>query len=86
MRTMASSGDGRMSIRVPMMPIRDVVIFPNMMSPFVVGRTASVAALEAALAHDKKIFLSTQHDASEDEPSPDAVYQVGTIVTIVQCS
>ena len=67
-----------------MMPIRDVVIFPNMMSPFVVGRTASVAALEAALAHDKKIFLSTQHDASEDEPSPDAVYQVGTIVTIVQ--
>ncbi len=67
-----------------MMPIRDVVIFPNMMSPFVVGRPASVAALEAALAHDKKIFLTTQHDASEDEPSPEDVYQVGTIVAIAQ--
>ncbi|MDE0103386.1 MAG: endopeptidase La [Bryobacterales bacterium] len=81
---MATSGPGRMSIRVPMMPIRDVVIFPNMMSPFVVGRPASVAALEAALEHDKKIFLATQHDASKDAPTPDDVYQVGTIVSIVQ--
>ena len=67
-----------------MMPIRDVVIFPHMMSPFVVGRAASVTALEAALAHDKKIFLTTQHDASNDEPRPDEVYQIGTIVSIVQ--
>ncbi len=67
-----------------MMPIRDVVIFPHMMSPFVVGREASVMALEAALAHDKKIFLATQHDASNDGPNPDEVYQVGTIVSIVQ--
>ena len=67
-----------------MMPIRDVVIFPHMMSPFVVGRAASVRALEAALAHDKKIFLATQHDASNDEPRPDEVYQIGTIVSIVQ--
>ena len=67
-----------------MMPIRDVVIFPHMMSPFVVGRAASVAALEAALAHDKKIFLTTQHDASNDEPKPEEVYQIGTVVSIVQ--
>ncbi len=67
-----------------MMPIRDVVIFPQMMSPFVVGRDASVKALEAALAHDRKIFLTTQHDASNDDPSPEEVYQVGTIVSIVQ--
>lgn len=67
-----------------MMPIRDVVIFPHMMSPFVVGRAASVKALEAALAHDKKIFLTTQHDASNDDPKPEEVYQVGTIVSIVQ--
>ncbi len=67
-----------------MMPIRDVVIFPHMMSPFVVGRAASVTALEVALAHDKKIFLATQHDASNDEPKPDDVYQIGTIVSIVQ--
>ena len=67
-----------------MMPIRDVVIFPHMMSPFVVGRAASVKALEAALAHDKKIFLTTQHDASNDDPKPEEVYTVGTVVSIVQ--
>jgi len=67
-----------------MMPIRDVVIFPFMMTPFVVGRESSVRALEAALAADKKIFLATQHDASIDEPKPNEIYQVGTIVNIVQ--
>jgi ATP-dependent Lon protease len=67
-----------------MMPIRDVVIFPHMMTPFVVGRESSVRALEEALAADKKIFLATQHDASIDEPKPSEIYQVGTIVNIVQ--
>ena len=68
----------------PMMPIRDVVIFPQMMTPFVVGRESSVRALEQALAADKKIFLATQHDASIDDPGPDQIFQVGTIVNIVQ--
>lgn len=67
-----------------MMPIRDVVIFPYMMTPFVVGRAASIRALEHALAADKKIFLATQHDATVDEPQPDEIYQVGTIANIVQ--
>src|SRR5438105_11617948 len=67
-----------------MMPIRDVVIFPHMMTPFVVGRESSVRALEEALAADRKIFLATQHDASVDEPKPTEIYQVGTIVNIVQ--
>src|SRR6059036_2125111 len=67
-----------------MMPIRDVVIFPHMMTPFVVGRESSVRALEEALTADKKIFLATQHDASVDEPKPNEIYQVGTIVNIVQ--
>jgi ATP-dependent Lon protease len=67
-----------------MMPIRDVVIFPYMMTPFVVGRESSVRALEEALAGDKKIFLATQHDASVDEPRPDEIYSVGTIASIVQ--
>jgi len=67
-----------------MMPVRDVVIFPHMMTPFVVGRESSVRALEEALAADKKIFLATQHDATVDEPRPDEIYQVGTIVNIVQ--
>ncbi len=70
--------------KLPMMPIRDVVIFPYMMTPFVVGRESSVRALEEALATDKKIFLATQHDASVDEPKPNEIYQVGTIVNIVQ--
>src|SRR3974377_2085554 len=70
--------------RLPMMPIRDVVIFPFMMTPFVVGRESSVRALEEALAGDKKIFLATQHDAGIDETKPSEIYQGGTIVNIVQ--
>ncbi len=67
-----------------MMPIRDVVIFPHMMTPFVVGRESSVRALEEALASDRKIFLATQHDAKVDEPRPDEIFQTGTIANIVQ--
>ena len=70
--------------RLPMMPIRDVVIFPYMMTPFVVGRESSVRALEDAMAGDKKIFLATQHDASTDEPNPNEIFSVGCIVNIVQ--
>jgi ATP-dependent Lon protease len=69
---------------LPMMPIRDVVIFPFMMTPFVVGREASVRALEDALAADRKIFLATQHDASVDDPKPHEIFQIGTVVNIVQ--
>ena len=68
----------------PMMPIRDVVIFPYMMTPFVVGRESSIRALEEALAGDKKIFLATQHDPSVDDPKFNEIYQVGTISNIVQ--
>ena len=70
--------------RMPMMPIRDVVIFPHMMTPFVVGRESSVRALEEALAGEKKIFLATQHDASVDDPKPNEIFQVGTVANIVQ--
>ena len=70
--------------RVPMMPVREMVIFPEMMHPFIVGRGASVRALEDALAGDKKIFLVTQHDASVDDPKPEEIYQVGTLANIVQ--
>src|SRR5574339_314625 len=81
---MSSAREKSESRRLPMMPIRDVVIFPHMMTPFVVGRDSSVRALEEALAGDKKIFLATQHDASVDEPKANEIYQVGTIVNIVQ--
>ena len=70
--------------RVPMMPVREMVIFPEMMHPFIVGREASVRALEEALAGDKKIFLVTQHDASVDDPKPEEIFQVGTLANIVQ--
>jgi len=70
--------------RVPMMPVRDMVIFPQQMTPFFVGREASVRALEAALAGDKKIFLATQHDASVDDPKSEEIYPVGTLANIVQ--
>ncbi len=70
--------------RVPMMPVRDMVIFPQMMTPFIVGREASVRALEEALAGEKRIFLATQHDASVDDPKPTEIYQVGTLANIVQ--
>jgi len=70
--------------KFPMMPIRDMVIFPHMMTPFVVGRESSVRALEEALNGERKIFLATQHDARVDEPRSDEIYQVGTVGNIVQ--
>src|SRR5436190_2985275 len=84
MTTMTTAKEKFETRKLPMMPIRDVVIFPFMMTPFVVGRESSVRALEEALAADKKIFLATQHDASIDEPKPTEIFQVGTIVNIVQ--
>jgi ATP-dependent Lon protease len=69
---------------LPMMPIRDMVVFPHYMAPFVVGRESSIRALEEALASDKKIFLATQHDASVDDPKANEIYQVGTVSNIVQ--
>jgi ATP-dependent Lon protease len=69
-------------VRCPMVPIRDVVVFPFTIVAFVIGRPASVRALEAALRGDKAIFLATQHDATIDEPTVDQVYSVGTIARI----
>ena len=70
--------------KLPMMPIRDMVIFPHMMTPFVVGRESSVRALEEALTGDRKIFLATQHDATQDDPTAKDIYATGTIGNIVQ--
>src|SRR6266581_5483363 len=79
------SGHEKSDVRtLPMMPIRDVVIFPYFMTPFVVGRESSIRALEEALAGDKKIFLATQHNAAVDDPKPNEIYRVGTICNIVQ--
>ncbi|MSO22914.1 MAG: endopeptidase La [Acidobacteria bacterium] len=72
------------AVTLPMVPIRDVVLFPYMMIPFVIGRPASVKALEVAFNGDKRIFLATQHDASIDDPKPSEIYAVGTVANIVQ--
>jgi ATP-dependent Lon protease len=68
--------------RYPMVPIRDVVVFPYTVVRFKIGRQPSVLALQKALLGDRIIFLATQHDATLEEPSPDQVYRVGTLARI----
>ena len=69
---------------LPIVPLRDVVVFPHMMMPFVIGRPSSTRALEHALLKDKRIFLAAQHDASIDDPRPDDVYMMGCVANVVQ--
>jgi ATP-dependent Lon protease len=69
---------------LPIVPLRDVVVFPHMMMPFVIGRPSSTRALEHALLKDKRIFLAAQHDASVDDPHPDDIYTMGCVANIVQ--
>jgi ATP-dependent Lon protease len=69
---------------LPIVPLRDVVVFPHMMMPFVIGRPASTRALEHALAKDKRIFLAAQHDASVDDPLPHDIFTMGCVANIVQ--
>ncbi|MEZ5425326.1 MAG: endopeptidase La [Pyrinomonadaceae bacterium] len=70
--------------RFPMVPIRDVVIFPFTKVAFKIGRPSSVRALEQAMNGERNIFLATQHDATVDEPNTDQIYQVGTLGRILQ--
>src|SRR5918912_4606568 len=77
--------DQQRPINLPLVPLRDMVVFPSMMAPFVVGRRASILALEATLStSEKKIFLATQKDPKIDDPSMDEIYQVGVVATVVQ--
>src|SRR5438128_10772672 len=70
---------------LPLVPLRDMVVFPSMMAPFVVGRRASILALEATLAtNEKKIFLATQKDPKVDDPSMTEIYHIGVVATVVQ--
>ena len=69
---------------LPVVPLRDVVVFPHMMMPFVIGRPSSTRALEHALVTDKKIFLAAQHDAATDDPQPADIYTMGCVANIVQ--
>ncbi len=69
---------------LPVLPLRDIVVFPHRIVPLFVGREKSVAALEAAMAADKELFLVAQLDPSEDDPDRDALYDLGVIATAMQ--
>ena len=70
--------------QLPLLPLRDVVVFPHMVIPLFVGRARSIRALEMAMESDKNILLSAQRDASQDNPDPEDIYQMGTVATILQ--
>lgn len=69
---------------LPVLPLRDVVVFPHMVIPLFVGREHSIKALEHAIEDDKQILLVAQHNASDDEPTPEQIYDVGAVANILQ--
>ena len=69
---------------LPVLPLRDIVVYPKMAAPLFVGREKSVRALDEVMSKDKQILLAAQMDASEDDPSSDRIYTIGTIATVVQ--
>ena len=68
----------------PLLPLRDIVVFPHMIVPLFVGREKSIRALEEVMQTDKQILLATQQNPSEDDPTPDTIYKVGTLATVLQ--
>jgi ATP-dependent Lon protease len=82
---MKTDSAGRALESLPLVPLRDMVVFPHMMQPFVVGRESSIRALEAALATPtKRLFLAAQRDPQLDDPSPNDIYEVGVLATVAQ--
>lgn len=69
---------------LPVLPLRDIVVYPKMAAPLFVGREKSVRALDEVMRKDKQILLAAQMDASEDEPSTDRIFTVGTVASVVQ--
>ncbi|MCX5577227.1 endopeptidase La [Kaistia terrae] len=68
----------------PVLPLRDIVVFPHMIVPLFVGREKSIRALEEVMRADKQILLATQQNASDDDPSPEAIFPVGTLASVLQ--
>jgi ATP-dependent Lon protease len=68
----------------PVLPLRDIVVFPHMIVPLFVGREKSIKALEEVMTTDKHILLATQMNAADDDPHPDQIYNVGTLATVLQ--
>src|SRR6201992_4115219 len=68
----------------PVLPLRDIVVFPHIIVPLFVGREKSIRALEEVMKNDGLIMLATQKNASDDEPSTDSIYQTGTLASVLQ--
>src|SRR6267154_3523351 len=68
----------------PVLPLRDIVVFPHMIVPLFVGRKKSILALEKAMRSDIFILLATQKNASDDEPATEAIYDIGTLASVLQ--
>src|SRR6476660_2939500 len=81
---MTSTPNERNLLGVPVLPLRDVVVYPYMVVPLFVGRERSIKALEVAMAADKQVFVTTQKNAAEDQPTEDGIYKVGTLATVLQ--
>ena len=77
----SGSGDTRV---VPLLPLRDIVVFPHMVVPLFVGRAKSILALEDAMEHDRELLLCAQREAGEDEPGEGDIHDVGTLGSIIQ--
>ena len=75
-----TSGDGVFAV----LPLRDIVVFPHMIVPLFVGREKSIKALEEVMGAEKQILLATQKNAADDDPEPDAIYDVGTLANVLQ--
>ena len=75
---------GNKSLAVPVLPLRDVVVYPYMVIPLFVGRDKSIQALDAAMADNKQILLVAQRSADIDDPKPEDLYEVGTLANILQ--
>src|SRR5277367_5075710 len=69
---------------IPLLPLRDIIVFPHMVVPLFVGREKSINALEQAMNHDKEIVLSAQKKAKTNDPTPDDIFSVGTVGQIIQ--
>ena len=69
---------------IPVLPLRDIVVFPHMIVPLFVGREKSIRALEEVMGADKQIILATQLNAADDDPEPDAIYDIGVLANVLQ--
>ncbi len=72
------------SMVLPILPLRDIVVFPHMVVPLFVGREKSVRALEEVMRGDKQILLATQKNSGDDDPAPSAIYEIGVVATVLQ--